>query len=196
MEDINLDDYDEMGTSITKIKNPNENKELFLDIERNKINNGQCNIGKKNVNFNMNNFIKNLEDNLDNFDNTETSDGPIASNNDFKSHRKESFIESLSNTEDNEDDSDEEDEESVEETEETTDINWNQKIYDLLLKVREPFIIILLFVLLNNNDLVYMVNKLPLISELDEPYPSLIFRGLLLAIIIYYLRKMENSTTL
>lgn len=196
MEDINLDDYDEMGTSITKIKNPNENKELFLDIERNKINNGQCNIGKKNVNFNMNNFIKDLEDNLDNFDNTETSDGPIAANNDFKSHKRESFIESLSNTE-NDDASDEEEEDNEEESiEEVNEINWNQKIYDLLLKIREPFIIILLFVLLNNTDLVYMVNKLPLINELDEPYPSLIFRGLILAIIIYYLRKMENSTTL
>lgn len=196
MEDINLDDYDEMGTSITKIKNPNENKELFLDIERMKNTNSQCNINKKDKNFNMNNFIRDLEDNLDNFDNTETSDGPIASNNSFKSHKSESFIESLSNTEDDEDSDEENDVDEEELIEESKEIDWNQKIYDLLLKIREPFIIILLFVLLNNTDLVYMVNKLPLINELEGPYPSLIFRGLLLAIIIYYLRKMENSTTL
>jgi hypothetical protein len=32
--------------------------------------------------------------------------------------------------------------------------------------------------------------KLPFINNIESPYPSLIIRGIILALIIYYLRKL------
>jgi hypothetical protein len=196
MDDINLNDYDEMGTSIEKIKNPiskgkfnpllnNGDRELFADLETHKKNNVsmQCNNTK---NFNMNNFIKDIEDNLDNFDNAD-SEGPSASNNDFK-HLKETFIESLADLQDKEDDSSSEEEEIKEEN------GWNIRIHKFLFGIREPIIIVLLFVLLNNEELINLINRIPYVNELEPPFPSLIIRGLIFALIIYLLRKMEYST--
>ena len=194
MDDINLEDYNEMGTSIEKIKNPiskgkfnpllnNGDRELFADLETHKKNNVSMQCGNT-KNFNMNHFIKDIEDNLDHFDNAD-SEGPSASNNDFR-HQKETFIESLVDLEDKDDDDSSEEEEP--------DNSWNIKIYNFLFGIREPIIIILLFVILNNEELINLIDKIPYVNQLEPPFPSLIIRGILLALIIYMLRKMEYST--
>lgn len=197
MDDINLDDYNEMGTSIEKIKNPiskgkfnpllnNADRELFADLETHKKNNVSMQCGNT-KNFNMNNFIKDIEDNLDNFDNAD-SEGPSASNIDFK-HNKETFIESLVDLEDKNDSPEEDDDDEKEE-----ENSWNVRIHKFLFGIREPIIIVLLFVLLNNDELISLINKIPYINQLEPPFPSLVIRGLIFALIIYFLRKMEYST--
>jgi hypothetical protein len=191
MDDLEREllNYNDMGTSIEKIKNTGvENRELFRDL--NTFSNGKspnescqtCNVGNKN--FNVNNFVQELENNLDNFDNAEENIGPAASNQDFNKV-KEDFTEKLVNFEEEKEESDTSDEEP-----EGSYENWNNKIYNFLVNIKEPLIVILLFILLNNRDLIALTYKLPLINNIESPYPSLIIRGILLASIIYYLKKL------
>jgi hypothetical protein len=72
--------------------------------------------------------------------------------------------------------------------------NLNDFIYKLLIKIKEPLIIVLLFVLLNNVDFIALTYQLPFMNLTNNQYPSLIIRGIILAIIIYYLRKMDKKS--
>ena len=58
--------------------------------------------------------------------------------------------------------------------------------------MREPFIVLLLFILLNNKDLIELINRIPYIAEMNSDYPSLIIRGLMLGLIIYNLKKYSK----
>ena len=69
---------------------------------------------------------------------------------------------------------------------------FNKEIYNFLITIKEPLIIILLFILLNNNDLIILFDKIPYINILPDHLLSLILRGLILSIIIFYLRKINN----
>lgn len=194
--------FDQMGTSIDKIKNPGmENKNLF---KNNNTTEGTCggsiNVGGKKVspskNFDINNFVQDLEENLDNFDNIDMNDingGPKASNidNDFKK-KKETFVDDLiefsNQAEVPKKEKEEEKEKGFFHFE-----NLNDFIYKLLIKIKEPLIIVLLFVLLNNADFIALTYQLPFMNLTNNQYPSLIIRGIILAIIIYYLRKMDKK---
>lgn len=197
MDDLEreLQNFDDMGTSIDKIKNPGaENRELFRDLNTfpsNKSTNQSCqSCNVANNKFNMNNFVQELESNLDNFDNAESHIGPAASNQDFN-QVKEDFTESLVNFEEKEEeDSDTEDSDS---DSESNYESLNSKIYKFLVNIKEPLIVVLLFILLNNRDFIALTYKLPLIGQYESPYPSLIIRGIILASVIYYLRKLDNS---
>jgi len=165
MDDLEKEllNYDDMGTTIEKIKKPN------------------INLNK----FNINNFVKELENNLDNFDNTNEYIEPPAFNQDFKQNLKERFTEDVVNfVEDN----DNENDESEKELENYQ--NWNNTVLTFLLNIKEPIIIILVFILLNNNDLILLINKIFLINNIKNEYISLIIRGIVLAIIIYYLKNL------
>jgi hypothetical protein len=191
MEDMELDlnNFNEMGTSIDKIKHIGmENKELFKDLNTSTRSTNTCGLKK---NFNINNFVKDLENNLDNFDNignTHDAQEPQPSNIDFKKEPTTHFIETLINTTNTT---------NTTNTQNTPEINTTQNdtveysIYNFLINIKEPLIIVLIFILLNNNELVKIVNKLPFIKSSNSDYPSLILRGVLLAIFIYYLRKMN-----
>jgi hypothetical protein len=205
MDDLEREllNYNDMGTSIEKIKNPGmnslafqsdskgsgiENRELFRDLntfssDKNPNESCQsCNVGNKN--FNVNNFVQELENNLDNFDNAEENIGPSAANQDFN-NVKEDFTEKLINFEDEKEDSDTSEEEPEEAYE-----NWNNKIYNLLVNIKEPLIVVLLFILLNNREFITLTYRLPFINNFESPYPSLVIRGIILAAVIFYLRKL------
>ena len=172
MDDLEKEllNYDNMGTTIEKIKKP--------DININK--------------FNINNFVKELENNLDNFDNTNEYKKTQQFNQNFKKNR-ESFTEKIVNFEDEDkynykDDDKSEDNSSEKELKNIK--NWNNTIYTFLVNIKEPLIIILVFILLNNNDLILLTHKLFFINNIKNQYISLIIRGVILAIIIYYLRNL------
>jgi hypothetical protein len=183
MDDLEKEllNYDDMGTTIEKIKKP--------DININK--------------FNINNFVKELENNLDNFDNTNEYKKTQPFNQNFKKNR-ENFTEKIVNFEEDENEDEEdknEDEEDENEDENKSDDNssekkfkniknWNNTIYTFLVNIKEPLIIILLFILLNNNDLILLTHKIFFINNIKNQYISLIIRGVILAIIIYYLRNL------
>lgn len=165
MDDLEKEllNYDDMGTTIEKIKKPNINLKKF----------------------NINNFVKELENNLDNFDNTNEYTDPPAFNQDFKQNFKERFTEDVVNfVEDDDDDNDESEKESENYK------NWNNIVLTFLLNIKEPIIIIIVFILLNNNDLILLINKIFLINNIKNEYISLIIRGIILAIIIHYLKNL------
>jgi hypothetical protein len=163
MDDLEKEllNYEDMGTTIEKIKKPN------------------INLNK----FNINNFVKELENNLDNFDNTNEYTETPAFNQDFKQNVKERFTEDIVNFE--EDDNNEESEKELENYQ-----NWNNIILTFLLNIKEPIIITLVFILLNNNDLILSINKILCINKIENQYISLIIRGIVLTIIIHYLKKL------
>ena len=163
MDDLEKEllNYNEMGTSIKKIKKSDTNLKKF----------------------NINNFIKELENNLDNFDNTNENINPVASNQDFNKIR-ESFTEKVVNFEDDKDTSKEE------LTENKNYQTWNNKVYTFLVNIKEPLIVVLLFILLNNKDLILLTYKISFINNTENQYTSLIIRGVILASIIYYLRNL------
>ena len=153
MDDLEKEllNYNEMGTSINKIKK-----------------------------LNINNFIKELENNLDNFDNTNENINPVASNQDFNKI-KENFTEKIINFEEDN---------NISEKKLGNYQTWNNNVYTFLVNIKEPFIIVLLFILLNNKDLILLTHKISFINNIENEYPSLIIRGIILALIIYYLRNL------
>lgn len=197
MDDLErqLMNFDNMGTSIEKIRNPGaENKELFRDLNTFQKEGGStCGNTMAGKNFDMNNFVQDLENNLDNFDNVDEQFGPKPSNidGDF-GKKKETFVENLVSIEEGDSESDSEEEKKKESSLFDYD-TWNEVMYDFLIKIKEPLIIVLLFILLNNRDFITLTYQLPFMNLSDSPYPSLIIRGMLLAVIIYYLRKMDKK---
>ena len=165
MDDLEKEllNYDDMGTTIEKIKKPN------------------INLNK----FNINNFVKELENNLDNFDNTNEYTETPAFNQDFKQNLKERFTEDVVNFVEDDDNENDESEKELENYQ-----NWNNTVLTFLLNIKEPIIIILVFILLNNNDLILLINKIFLINNIKNEYISLIIRGIVLAIIIHYLKNL------
>ena len=187
MDDLEKEllDYDEMSTSVSKITNPQQRSNdsnrsaLRKDVRDMMSTNstgcatGNCNAqaGRKNIS----DFVEDLEKNLDNFDNIKTSDGPLAANINFEKDLVDEDEEIAEN--------------EVPPEEDTYDI-INKKIYEFLINMKEPFIIILLFILLNNRDFIMFIYQLPFINRINSVYPSLIIRGAIMAIIIFYLRKL------
>jgi hypothetical protein len=181
-----LQNYKEMSTSINRIKNiePIINnqfeREPFSDVNLNKKDNfytEEFSLSKNS--FSVNNFVKDLENNLDNFDNIQNEEGPMPANlNPSDKKIKKKKIEK-SETE----------EIKVVSSEEELSINWKELMYKFLIEIKEPVIIIILFILVNNPDFIRVVAKIPYMNRISNQYPSLILRGLILASIVYLLRR-------
>ena len=181
-----LQNYKEMSTSINRIKNiePIINnqfeREPFSDVNLNKKDNfytEEFSLSKNS--FSVNNFVKDLENNLDNFDNIQNEEGPMPANlNPSDKKIKKKKIEK-SETE----------EIKVVSSEEELSINWKELMYKFLIEIKEPVIIIILFILVNNPDFIGVVAKIPYMNRISNQYPSLILRGLILASIVYLLRR-------
>jgi hypothetical protein len=179
-----IQNYKEMSTSINRIKNSeNESdkefeREPFSDANLNKKENcytKECALNKES--FSVDNFVKDLESNLDNFDNIQPA------NTSFVNEKpKKKKIEQVENTVV---------EKVVEPMEPST--NWKELIYNFLVEVKEPIIIVILFILANNSDFIKVVAKIPYINRLNSIYPSLIIRGMIIAIMIYLLRKNSKN---
>jgi len=61
------------------------------------------------------------------------------------------------------------------------------------LEARIPIITILLFIILNNEELIILINQIPYINILPHPITSLILRGLILALVLYGLKKYNSK---
>jgi len=162
-ENYNLEDelknFDQMGSSIDKLDKKYSDREMFKDIKTE----GSC----KDKNFNVTSFVSDLEKKLDNFDNIKFQSS--SSNINFtKSEKIEDSIKIKQKKKKN---------------------VLEKKILNLLIEAKEPFIVILLFILLNNKDLIELINNIPYINYFNNDYPSLIIRGGILGLIIYNLKK-------
>ena len=175
----NIENIQNNNQSLNKIMNSgSENKELFRDLNTFNNNTNTC----TNTKFDINNFVQDLENNLDNFD---EQVGPKPSNiDDTLIKRKQSITETLVNIDADIDKNTKHDSASFFNYE-----TFNEVMYDFLIKIREPLIIILLFILLNNKDFIILIYNLPFMNQTDSFYPSLIIRGMILAGIVYFLRK-------
>ena len=170
--ELDLNNYDEMGTSINDIKeckynNKKDNK--YNNDTDNKYNNLKDN--RKDIN--INNFVRELETKLDNYD---THINILPSNTDVSNYKKQNYIETLVDIED------------IKPEIRSKKNHDTYRIYNFLIFIKEPLLLVLLFILLNNNDLIKMVSK---VSLFNNHYGSLIIRGILLAILFYYLRKLN-----
>ena len=144
--------YNEMSSSIEKIKNSStENKELFKDLDTFSSIKKSNKTLNNNKNFDVNNFVQELENNLDNFD---IVDKNIAPNRNFNKINK-NFTEKIINFEDDKNYEDSEDSEKSEDNTDNINYNkelkegyeiWNNKIYDLLINIKEPLIVVLIFI--------------------------------------------------
>jgi len=177
----------DMSTSINKIRN-NEtdfiNRELKY-TEREPFSDSkikECDAPSCKKKFSVNSFVQDLETNLDNFDNIKHFDGPLPSNINFKKELEPKKIKKIENLENTDFDSEEEKEEKQEKK------SWKEIIYNLLIKIKEPIILILLFIILNHPDLIRAITKIPYFNKIPTNYPSLILRGAILALIINLLR--------
>lgn len=204
MDNNNLDDlekellnYKEMGTSINKIKS-NEtdfiNRELrynerepFSDSKNKSTECDATGCKTKKNNFSVNSFVKDLETNLDNFDNIKDTNGPLPSNINFKKEK----VKHIEKFEEPEYSETEVEEPKKKKTSSSFLSKMKQRMYTILIEIKEPLIIIFLFILLNNTDLIRAIAKIPYINIISNNYPSLIIRGLILALFIYLLRKYE-----
>jgi len=197
-----IQNYNDMGTSIDNLKTEfqmperptyNPSRTNYTDREpfRDNIDNRKQlrdDLGKdcKNCDkkdFSVNNFVKDLEKNLDNFDNLDFQSGPLPSNIniDFqkqKNKNKEIIEVPIIKKK------------KVKKVKKEN--TWDKNIYKFLLKIREPLIVVLLFILLNNNELIDLINRIPNINYFNNDYPSLIIRGIILAFIIYNLRNLTK----
>ena len=163
MEDI---DSNEFGTPIDVIRN-NENT----------LKRTSCSTGKCNTTFNVNDFVQDLEQNLDNFENLDNSDvneDPKPANNDFNNDKKERIKIEVA---------------TKPTVKASASLSYNKMMQKFLIDIKEPIIIVLLFILLNNKYLIRMINSIPYMDVYQ--YPSLILRGIILAVIIYLLRKLN-----
>ena len=159
--------FNEMGTSIEDLK---VDRDLFKDKD-NSCSTGSCNKSKK---FDVNNFVEELENKLDNFDDT-YEDEPMPSNSRNSDEKSQP----------------EQDEEVIIEnkTNVSNGIEYNKKILEFLIFIKEPLIVILLFILLNNKYLHKLIVSVPYMDI--NNYPSLIIRGIIFAGIIFFLRRFD-----
>ena len=161
--DLSNINEDEMSSSIDKLKKNNEK----IDI---------------------NSFILDLENNLDNIDNRtlENNKDNVDKVNEYQ-HLENNNATEYQHLENNKVKSKEN-----KVTKEDDNYSINKYIYTFLINIKEPLIIILLFILLNNKDLVILIDKIPYIDIVPDNFLSLLLRGLVLAIIIYYFKKFDN----
>jgi len=160
------------GTSITSIgKEDKYDRDIFKDDVK------TC---KDCDNKEVSSFVKEIEKNLDNFDNLDLEGPPMPANvnTEFKNQRKDKIIEGQV-------------EELKKEPKKKVNSKKNKKLEmrDILMELKEPIIIIFLFILLNNEELNFYINNIPYFNRIPGIYPSLILRGAIMALIIYYLRK-------
>jgi hypothetical protein len=190
MEEFDLDLNNDMSTPISQLKNKstlekhNNNRAHHSDFDNSHItpilnNNTNYEIkrsmmykenkSKKNKHMNrpMNNFIRNLETNLDNL--------PIISN---KKHDMQplDIVIGKSRVSFNEDKN-----EYIPNT-----------CYEGIMVHRDIFISILLFMLLNNKIIIEIIyNYIPAFQRMESPYPNLLLRTLIFGLILYLIKKFK-----
>ena len=66
----------------------------------------------------------------------------------------------------------------------------NKSIFNTCNQYRDVFLYVLIFILLNNKFIIEIIyNKVPFIKTIDNPYPNLIIRSLIFGILIIVIKK-------
>lgn len=170
-----------MSNTLVIDKQPTE---MFTNIQQNIPSYVNENRPKKQQN--MNRFVRDLENNLDNFGNVNLNE-PLPVNftktmipKQTLSIQKPQIIEKMANSEVKK-------EPIKEQT--ITDIIKN---FFIKIEFREIIIIMLLFMLLNNKIVIELIyNKIPYFQNIDSPYPNLIFRTIFFGIILVLIKKFN-----
>jgi hypothetical protein len=188
MEDLEreLRGINSSGTSINELRS--SDREMFKNIDEKSCK--DCDTSK----FNVSNFVKDLEKNLDNFDNIdklETSPKPSNLNEELQNKRTENKIEKIL------DESNSDDvipsKPKLKKKKPNRYQTYKDNIHYFLLEARIPIITILLFIILNNEELIILINQIPYINILPRQITSLILRGLILALVLYGLKKYNSK---
>jgi hypothetical protein len=188
MDNLDNDIRNMESTSISALKTVD--RDMFKDVKSDCQGKG-CN----ETNFNVTNFVKDLEKNLDNFDNIDNDDVPLPSNlnQTFQDKRTENKLEKILDETYTEEKQKKTKKTTKNSSKKYTEIDYKEKMLYFLKEARVPIITILLFILLNNPELIILVNSIPYLNAIPGPYPALILRGLILALILYGLKKSGNN---
>lgn len=207
MEDFDFNMDNEFGTSVSKLKENNTNQEdiinnnpiLESDIDYDKIienlHNSDTFIQKQNNNINVKHFVKNLENNLDNFNNINNDSIPFYPNNvntlnfnekdlsfsknhDFFNNKPmpSNFTKNMLPKKNN----------IPNYTHQKN--NTSNNIYEKYLKCEYIDLIIygILFILFNNKIITELINK---IFKIQNDNANLLLRTIIFVIIIYFIKK-------
>lgn len=181
MNEFDIDFSGEIGTNVSKLKD-NDDTDIDYDniidnlkmSETNNCSNGMCGIKP-----NMNNFVRKLEKDLDNYPNNNSN--PSASNY-TKSMEPQNKLKNILPSEIA--NVVEPPKEKAKETNYSDYLNKIKKIVST-----DIFIYTLLFILLNNNIIVKFIQKIPKIDKLDKFHINLIIRTILFVGIIYIIKN-------
>ena len=178
MDEFDIDLNGEIGTNISKIKN-NEDTDIDYDniIDNLRISETiNCNNGMCGIKPNMNNFVKKLENDLDNFNNNPL---PINYTKNMESQNKLQNIlpVEIANV--------------VEPPKQVVKQNNYSGYIDKIKKIvsTDLFIYTLLFILLNNNIIINVISKIPRIDKLNRFHINLIIRTILFIAIVYIIKN-------
>jgi len=165
-----------MSTTLVVDKQPTE---MFSNTQQNIEN-------RPKKQQNMNRFVRELENNLDNFGKVNLNE-PLPVNftktmipKQGLNIQKTKITEQMVNTES-----------KKEPVKEDTIIDMVKKFFNKV-EFREIIICMLLFMVLNNKLMIELIyNKIPYIQQLDSPYPNLIFRTILFGIMLIFIKKFN-----
>ena len=182
------------GTSIAQLKEPVRMTETDIDYDKiiNNLNLSENKIGiemKPKKASNMNHFVKNLENDLDNYGSRNVQYGePMPANltkemmQSIQNDKKDKVIPSMPQPV-----------VIVNKKEETIP----EKIQSFANKIihskhRDIIISILMFMILNNKFVIeFIYEKIPKMKSIDSPYPNLIIRSLIFGGLLYLLKRFN-----
>lgn len=202
MDDFDIDFNDEIGTSVSKLKNGQQftntnvrtNDSHDTDIDYDKIieslhnsdtfaNTQDGNMRPKRE-INMNQFARNMEVNLDNFNSREPL--PVNFTHQMMNSSQNKLIEQIEQLEKTPQDS----------VQMTKTPEENQGFRGILSRITnfeyiDIILYVLIFMLLNNKFIIGLIYRAPFIRTIASPYPNLIIRSLIFGLSIYLIKKFN-----
>jgi len=181
------------GTSISQLKEPIKMTETDIDYDKimNNLNLSENKIGsemKPKKASNMNHFVKNLENDLDNFGSRNVQYGePMPANltkemmQSMQNEQKDKVIPQIPQT--------------IQVTNKGETIPEKIQLFANKIihsKHRDVMISILIFMILNNKFVIeFIYEKIPKMKSIDSPYPNLIIRSLIFGGLLYLLKRFN-----
>jgi hypothetical protein len=137
----------------------------------------------------MNQFIKNIEGNLDKLNRVDLNEPlPVNFTQNMINNQPSKIIEPLNALPQNID--------SIQMINLEKPKNVDEKENGIINKIlnfeyRDIILYILVFILLNNKFIIELIYKIPLIKNMDNPYPNLIIRSLIFGVVIFFIKKFN-----
>lgn len=191
MEEFDIDDINDnsdIGTSVAKIKKQDfyiEHKNTETDIDydniMNNLNNSDINDTLKinpKINVNINQLVRNIETNIDNYRN-HNEPLPVNLTQQMIEHSQQNNVIPKIDTIKINNQSNKNEEQSM-----------ISNVYSNFNKHIDVMLYMLFFMLLNNKFIIeFIYNKIPYMTKYNSPYPNLIFRSIIFALLILLLKK-------